>query len=74
VHLFAPPDFENNKQENGVCMANMKHYEDSLFLRVPEMRNSSTFRAKHQKFRMLVPTMIGGAPALEKLGRQVLWC
>jgi hypothetical protein len=55
-------------------MANMKHYEDSLFLRVPEMRNSSTFRAKHQKFRMLVPTMIGGAPALEKLGRQVLWC
>ena len=27
-----------------------------------------------QKFRMLVPTMIGGAPALEKLGRQVLWC
>jgi hypothetical protein len=27
-----------------------------------------------QKFRMLVPTMIGEAPALEKLGRQVLWC
>jgi hypothetical protein len=27
-----------------------------------------------QKFRMVVPTVIGEAPALEKLGRQVLWC
>jgi hypothetical protein len=29
---------------------------------------------KNQKFRMLVPTMIGAVPALEKLGGRVPSC
>jgi hypothetical protein len=37
--------------------------------------SKSNFEPDKQKFRMLVPTMIGAAPALEKLGGgQVLSC
>ena len=42
-----------------------------LYSRLPRV-NSGKHRL--QKFRMLVPTMIGAAPALEKLGGRVPSC